>query len=730
MMMPWPRLNAAFTPVQLHVRSCFVLFAAMVLSSLAHAAPLEDTTARRPITVADAVLMQKAQFSGDLAAGPVSSVANFSPNGERFVIVLKKADVERNTNDFSLLLYRTATVLRSPKPDFILRMSSSSGRDAISKIRWLADSGSILFLGERPNETPQVYKLNINTKVVRRLTNHATAIVNYDASPDGSIIAFTAKPAERPRTTGAGDGSTEFVVTAAYLVDIVEGKYLPRTGAEVCWQASQHAPRCASGGPKYFIFGDRLTLSPGGRYIVLPAQLLRNPIVWAEYQDDSVQKIFSENYPDDVPSPLAQYLLLDTVDGSIAPLIDAPTFGESQIAWEKSARSVFLTSYLPLDVSDPAERQTRASTKFLVEVNLPSRAYRKSTKAELPTQKERVAPIEVTLDEDSNTPPRIFVSNSKDQPRLLLIDLNPQFKELSFGKVETIKWKVDGIELIGGLYLPPDFKPGTRYPLVIQTHGFAPREFSMDGRSEWSSAMAARPLAAQGIMVLQALNSENRQEFDQLVGATKLGSNSEESGKVFQMHAYQGAIDYLDGQGLIDRARVGIIGFSRTACYVGYALTHSAFRFAAASLVDGISCGYFEDLAYPWEGFDIDFLNGGVAPFGKGLEVWMKNSPGFNLDKVTAPVRVQSFENEAVLEAWEWYVGLRLQKKAVELAVFPGAAHLGVRPAQRTLTQQDVVDWFRFWLKGEEDPSPAKIAQYLRWRELRKENSAAPAAVN
>jgi hypothetical protein len=30
------------------------------------------------------------------------------------------------------------------------------------------------------------------------------------------------------------------------------------------------------------------------------------------------------------------------------------------------------------------------------------------------------------------------------------------------------------------------------------------------------------------------------------------------------------------------------------------------------------------------------------------------------------------------------------------------------------------VDWFCFWLKGEEDPDPDKAEQYKRWRELRK----------
>jgi len=30
------------------------------------------------------------------------------------------------------------------------------------------------------------------------------------------------------------------------------------------------------------------------------------------------------------------------------------------------------------------------------------------------------------------------------------------------------------------------------------------------------------------------------------------------------------------------------------------------------------------------------------------------------------------------------------------------------------------VDWFCFWLKGEEDPGPAKAEQYKRWRELKQ----------
>ena len=46
--------------------------------------------------------------------------------------------------------------------------------------------------------------------------------------------------------------------------------------------------------------------------------------------------------------------------------------------------------------------------------------------------------------------------------------------------------------------------------------------------------------------------------------------------------------------------------------------------------------------------------------------------------------------------------------------------HILQKPRDRIVSQEGNVDWFCFWLKGEEDSDPAKMEQYLRWRELRK----------
>jgi hypothetical protein len=65
-------------------------------------------------------------------------------------------------------------------------------------------------------------------------------------------------------------------------------------------------------------------------------------------------------------------------------------------------------------------------------------------------------------------------------------------------------------------------------------------------------------------------------------------------------------------------------------------------------------------------------------------------------------------------------MGLSDQGRPVDFIYLPNGTHLLSKPTERLVSQQGNVDWFCFWLKGEEDPDPAKAEQYERWRELRK----------
>ena len=169
-----------------------------------------------------------------------------------------------------------------------------------------------------------------------------------------------------------------------------------------------------------------------------------------------------------------------------------------------------------------------------------------------------------------------------------------------------------------------------------------------------------------------------------------------------------------------------MIGFSRSCFHVLYTLTHSRYPFAAAAITDGVDFSYMQymlfktiDLAWGQTLDEYGGINGG-RPFGKMLDAWRERATGFNLDRVRTPLRLEAIGLAAVLEEWEPYAGLLLQQKPVELAVLPNGEHLLVKPWERLASSGANADWFRFWLKGEEDPDPAKAEQYARWRDLRK----------
>jgi dipeptidyl aminopeptidase/acylaminoacyl peptidase len=239
---------------------------------------------------------------------------------------------------------------------------------------------------------------------------------------------------------------------------------------------------------------------------------------------------------------------------------------------------------------------------------------------------------------------------------------------------------------------------------VIQTHGFRTGRFSMDGLNDWGTGFAARALAAQGFLVLQS---------------SMFAENTPQEGQN-EMKRYEGAIDYLDGLGFIERHHVGIVGFSRGFYEVGYTLTHSKYAFAAAVLADGIDAGYFSYLSREHPGYIS--LNGG-QPFREGLRLWLENSPTFSLGNIHTPVRLEAHgQSSGVLGLWEWFSGLSQRNKPVELIYLPDAPHLVVKPWEQMTAEQGLVDWFRFWLKDEEDSDPAKCQQYVRWRILKRSN--------
>jgi dipeptidyl aminopeptidase/acylaminoacyl peptidase len=710
---------------------------------------------KRAITVLDTIRMTRLADPYYTAGQPTSgNVAQFSPDGKQFVVILKKGNVERNTIDYSVLRWRISQSLRfttPPAPEVVLTLSSSSNRPAIQGITWLGDNETIAFLGERLGQSQQLYAFNLRTRELRQLVAYPTNLVAYSMSATSHTIVFGAETPVKSLTTKRSQVDGILVFRQA-LADLIAGK----TGGA---SFGHHELLIQRPGSKSLIHVktedevsltyDRLSLSPDGRYFVVPSEVVDIPESWTQYRDNILQGFIRQRLPRGVPSNVRRYILVDTRTGASQILLNAPAGMEgSEVAWSPDSKSLVLGgTYLPLDVGTPWARNERKTKTFAIEIKIPSRevatiadgnlkllrwdvktgsvlfANRRAAEGRQglvafhrdgPKWKEVSSDRlltgsgrrDVVLDEDLNAWPKLVVVDPDTHRKSMLLDLNPQFEGLEFGKVQEVEWRsTDGRMMKGGLYWPTHYVPGRRYPLVIQTHGFTATKFWIDG--PWPTGFVAQPLCSKGFVVLQV-----DEGFDDEMTPQE---------PRHAMATYEGAIDYLDSRGLIDRTRVGIIGFSRSCLYVKYTLAHSKYRFAAAAIADGIDAGYFQYLAFgnafPEFAAEVEGLNG-AAPFGDGLQSWLKVASGFSLGQVETPLRIEALNSESILGEWEWFSGLSRLHKPVEMVFIPNAGHIIERPSDRLISQQGNVDWFAFWLKGEKDMSSAKRDQYARWLAL------------
>ena len=350
----------------------------------------------------------------------------------------------------------------------------------------------------------------------------------------------------------------------------------------------------------------------------------------------------------------------------------------------------------------------RADVWSLVSTESLARPVQAADEIAVPPSRD-IHPLTIYVAQSLNDPPALWATDADGRKREIW-NPNPQFRHITFGNAEPYLWKdSDGRDWSGILVKPINFVEGKRYPLVIQMYNYVDGEFLTDGL--YPTAFAARELASVGFAVLQI-----RKRRDTI----------SEDDATIHLEGYRSAIRSLSQKGLIDPSKVGVVGFSWTCWYVAHAIVSDPTLFAAATIADGLDNSYMQYKLFTVGDYILDqqmskIRNG--PPFGAGLKHWVDNVPEFHADRIAAPVRIEAIGHSSVLQEWELYASLRLLRKPVDLIYFPGGSHIHELPLERLESQQGNVDWMRFWLKGEEDPDPAKRAQYRRWKQMRAEKS-------
>lgn len=680
-----------------------------------------------------------------------------------------------------------------PKGQTLLQISTSRNEMAFQKITWFGNSNAISFIGwfdpDKNSAPGQVYNYDLISGEMQKLTNHPRPITDFafNISSQKIIFASTIARNNKDRT------KSSYLAGVRNINSIINPDWeYPEPAVQYFVQDINSPEKAQAVGNIYHgFFPTKIWLSPDGQKAIILTTQKSVPKHWLEGFDflkDDFNKRALADFDENTMLPredlTTSFNIIDITTGNIRPVFNAPTGlwkGGSTVdaIWLPDSRSVILANTaLPLNYVDEANRRHNfftveydvnsgtvtpitehlsktLSIKSGIKVrgkitrgqfysmnitpegllkirqkhwrnHLPDSffikkhgTWRKTTPSSGLEKTDNNHRLVLSIYQGLNSPPELMAEDKMTGSKKIISDFNPQFRNLTFGTVEIINWKApDGRDWRGGLVYPPNYKKGQKYPLVIQTHGFDPHKFLIDGPYGTASAFAAQALANKNIMVLQMAEPSVSQSQDELI--------TYRSG-------FESAIDYLAGLNLIDRHNVGLIGWSSTGVDVQHMLIHSDYPIKAATIADSYNFGmfgYINQFGARAPGMaHMETMIGNRVPWGKDLKKWVANNPTLHLDRIKTPLRYEQYET-GLSSWWENYAILKRQQKPVEYYVFNDAAHALIKPEHRKTSQQGTVDWFTFWLKGEEDPDPAKADQYQRWRKLRVQQILSEATAN
>ncbi len=273
-----------------------------------------------------------------------------------------------------------------------------------------------------------------------------------------------------------------------------------------------------------------------------------------------------------------------------------------------------------------------------------------------------------------------------------LVNLNPQAKNWDFGSQKVIRWKNHrGDEIEGTLILPPDYRPGKRYPLIVDCYP------GMTSSFKASPYGANYAWVAMGYVVFNPSARAPHVWIDPFKSKEYDEAAKGPSGWDVTFDDVMSGVDELITDGIVDADRMGLFGFSNGGAIADYLVTKTD-RFKCAVVDAAVWPDWFRPLLL--EGY------GGVPEFAGGSTPWnnpegyIRLSAIFHLDKVTTPMLLADGDNDGdfLLGMIEMYNGLRFLGKEVTFVRYPGQAHALTGWALKDFEQR-TMDFFDAHLK-------------------------------
>ena len=586
----------------------------------------------------------------------------------------------------------------------------TNSKKSNSNPQWSPDSRRLAFISDRDGKR-QIYLIAPNGGEAAQLTSVETGVSTLGWSPDGRRIAFTAadpeSKARKDRKEKYGDFEVvqaDYTFTHLWMIDaplevkdrkleavrLTEGSsfsvngfsWAPDSG-RIAFSAARDPDISSSE------TGDLYVLTVGDKHIkrIVDTRGPDSNPVWSPdgrriaYQTANGREFFY--YAN-------SYIAVTTPEGG-APQVLSESFDETPGLIEWSADGIYFGG---LQRTSSHLFRLNPATKAIEQVSGP--ASYGASQFSFTADFKRVAFVGA----GANEYPEIFVSTVKPFQPKPLTTMRDQLKQFRLATRELIQWKsTDGTPVEGVLIKPAGFDSSKKYPLLVVIHGGPTGVDTPVLRAD--RYYPIEMFAAKGALILRPnyRGSAGYGEKFRSLNVRNLG--------VGDYWDVISGVDHLIASGIVDRDRVGAMGWSQGG-YISAFITCSSDRFKAVSVGAGIS---------DWMTY---YVNTDIHPFTrqylKGTpwddpEIYQKTSPISYVKSARTPTLIQHGELDRrvpIPNAYQLRQALEDRGVPVKMVVYKGFGHGIDKPKQHRAVLEQNYEWFTQWIWGEKPAQEGK----------------------
>ena len=293
--------------------------------------------------------------------------------------------------------------------------------------------------------------------------------------------------------------------------------------------------------------------------------------------------------------------------------------------------------------------------------------------------------------------PDLILADLKFKNQTKISDANPQQKEYSWGSIELFEWiDYDGKEVQGMIAKPANFDPSKKYPLIVNFYERSSnRLYSHRAPYPHRSTINYTYWTNKGYIIF---NPDVRYD---------IGYPGQSC-----YNAVMSGVDALLKKGYVDEDNMGLQGHSWGGYQIAHLLTKTnRFKCAEAgapvvnmiSAYGGIRWGSGMSRQFQYERTQSRL----GATLWENADLYIENSPVFNLDKVETPVLILHNDKDGAVpwyQGIEYFVGLRRLGKPAWMLNYNDEPHWPVKRQNRIDFNKRLEQFFDHYLMDKPMP--------------------------